>query len=190
MRVRSRVLALTPRRAVATWGLALTAILCALGGQFAAVQAAAADRFEVQVSAGYDGYARQDDWAPVRVTVKNNGDDFRGRLRVDDAAGSGSSSGSTSFNKGCCGPPSTPISFGARQVEVVLPAHSTRHYTLYVAGAQRPRVTLLEGTNAVAVSEVAQGLIATGTGNATLLVAVVSDQVDNRATLSAVSRVL
>lgn len=48
-------------------------VLAALAGAALAplarpVGVAAADRFQLQVSAGYDGYARSDDWTPVRVT--------------------------------------------------------------------------------------------------------------------------
>lgn len=176
MRNRNGARGLSPR-GVAAWGLTLTALLGALGIQLTPVQASAADRFEVQVSAGYDGYARPDDWAPVRVTIKNNGDDFRGSLRVDDAVSSGSSSGGGFFNKGCCGPATAPVGFAPRKVDIVLPAHSTRHYTLYVAAAQQPRATVLDGSNAVASGQVSPGLL--GTGNGTTLVGVVSDQLDS-----------
>jgi hypothetical protein len=61
-------------------------------------------------------------------------------------------------------------------VAVVVPAGSTRHYILYIAGVQRPRATVLSGSSAVAGAEPAQTL--TFTGPTTLLVAVVSDQPD------------
>jgi hypothetical protein len=152
---------------------------------FGAVPAYAADRFQVQVSAGYDGYARSDDWIPVQVTVKNNGGDFRGLLQLDDAAATQNSGSGGGFGGAKAMPAigpygvsagGAPVGAATREVAVVIPAGSTRHYTLYVAAAQRPRVTLLSGTTAVASAEPTQPL--TMTGPTTLLVAVVSDQAD------------
>ena len=187
MRIRSEVRSFAPRAAVRTCAVALAVVAGVLLGPLAAV-ADAAGRFEIQVTAGYDSYARQDDWTPVRIAVKNNGGDFRGVLRVDDASGNTTNNGPT-FGGGfkgtmCCGGATSPVGFAARQLDVVVPAHSTRHYTLYVAGAQTPRANLLEGGNTVASGEVGQAL--NNTSSAVLLVAVVSDQVDTLDHLSLV----
>ena len=185
MRIRSGIWNLAPRLAVCAWALAL-AVVGVAGQVRVATVADAASRFEIQVSAGYDSYARQDDWTPVRVSIKNNGGDFRGVLRIDDASASTNTSGFGGGFKGsmCCGGATAPVGFAARQLDVVVPANSTRHYTIYVAGDQTPRANLLEGGNKVASGEVAQPL--NNTSATAMLVAVVSDQVDTLDHLSLV----
>ncbi|MFN2463028.1 MAG: hypothetical protein ABR573_03880 [Candidatus Dormibacteria bacterium] len=147
--------------------------------------AMAAGRFDMQVTAGYDGLARPNDWVPVHVSVKNNGPDFRGRLRIDDGTAGSGGFASRGFRapaqSNCCG---GPVGFADRELDVAIPGGGTRRYNLYVAAAQSPRAALLDGGREVASAELAQTL--TFTGSSVLLVGIVSDRADTLDHLSLV----
>src|SRR5262249_31163211 len=104
---------------------------------------AAASPFTIEIDAGYGGVARQDDWVPVRVTMRNSGRDFRGSLVVDagTSAGGGypvSPTGSAS---------SSALGSGSQhQVAVVLPSGVTKRFTLYAVASSGARASLRDGS--------------------------------------------
>jgi hypothetical protein len=120
---------LNPRRLILAALLLALLIVPPLSGAVVGAQGIA-DLIAVSVSAGYDGYFREEHWLPLRVVVENNGDDLTGQLTVRPETSGRSVANSFS----------TPVS---------IPSGTTQSVFLYIvaeSGSAPIRVELLNDT--------------------------------------------
>jgi hypothetical protein len=114
--------------------LALAGLAASAGVARADLEAQSAPGLRLSARFGYDGYYKEGQWIPVRVTVENDGPDARGQLRISTARGF--SGGELVFSR-----------------EVELPTQSRRELFLYVAAESIPstlKVSLVDGASTLA----------------------------------------
>lgn len=129
-----------------------------------------------QVTAGFDGRARDGNWIPVQITLRNDGPDFSGTIsiRTSNAQANGVF-------------PGVPISPSSYQKPITLPNGAQKQVTLYVPlyyGMQSVIVNLLNSNGNLVQSQVTNvNLINSGD----IFVGILSDSTTGFGPLSAVS---
>src|SRR6266576_4414676 len=102
----------------------------------------------VQVEGGYGGVVPQGGWAPIQVDVTNHGPDTKATLKLSVATGQNGQTGGGAIKGpvvlpstgsvatggwyGFSGPGSAPGPAVTRELDVVLPAGTMKHFTAYL----------------------------------------------------------